>query len=46
MRAAARRRVLPGFRLTMGFTLLYLTLIVLVPLSTLPIRTASMTWPA
>jgi sulfate/thiosulfate transport system permease protein len=30
----------------MGFTLLYLGLIVIVPLSTLPIRTASMTWDA
>lgn len=36
--------VLPGFRLTMGFTLLYLTLIVLVPLSTLPAKTASLGW--
>ena len=40
------RRVLPGFRLTMGFTLLYLCLLVIVPLSTLPIRTASLTWEA
>ena len=32
MRTSGRRRVLPGFRLTMGFTLLYLSLIVLVPL--------------
>lgn len=37
-----RHSVLPGFRLTMGFTLLYLTLIVLVPLSTLPLRAAGM----
>ena len=41
-----RRSVLPGFRLTMGFTLFYLCLIVLVPLLTLPARTASMTWDA
>ena len=34
--------VLPGFRLTLGFTLFYLCLIVLVPLLTLPVRTA--TW--
>jgi sulfate transport system permease protein len=40
------RRVLPGFRMMMGFTLLYLGLLVIVPLSTLPIRTASMTWNA
>jgi sulfate transport system permease protein len=44
--AAARRSVLPGFRLTMGFTLFYLCLVVLVPLMTLPARTASMTWDA
>ncbi|WP_394846675.1 sulfate ABC transporter permease subunit CysT [Pendulispora brunnea] len=31
--AQVQRRTLPGFRLTMGFTLLYLALIVLVPLS-------------
>jgi sulfate transport system permease protein len=30
----------------MGFTLLYLALLVIVPLSTLPIRAASMTWEA
>jgi sulfate/thiosulfate transport system permease protein len=41
-----RHSVLPGFRLTMGFTLLYLTLVVLVPLATLPMRTAAMGWPA
>ena len=41
-----RRRVLPGFRLTMGFTLFYLCLIVLIPLLTLPARTATMTWDA
>jgi sulfate transport system permease protein len=39
-----RRSVLPGFRLTMGFTLLYLGLIVILPLITLPARTAAMTW--
>jgi sulfate transport system permease protein len=39
-----RGAVLPGFRVTMGFTLFYLSLIVLGPLLTLPIRTASMGW--
>ena len=38
--------VLPGFRLTLGFTLFYLCLIVLVPLLTLPARTATMGWNA
>jgi sulfate transport system permease protein len=37
-----RRRVLPGFRVTMGYTILYLSLIVLVPLLTLPARAFSM----
>lgn len=40
-----RPNVLPGFRLTMGFTVFYLCLIVLIPLSTLPIKTATATWP-
>ena len=41
-----RRSVLPGFRLTMGYTVFYLCLIVLIPLMTLPARTASLTWDA
>ena len=41
-----KHTVLPGFRLTMGFTLFYLGLIVLLPLLTLPARSASMTWEA
>jgi sulfate transport system permease protein len=36
--------VLPGFRLTLGFTILYLTLIVLVPLSGLFVTTATLGW--
>lgn len=36
--------VLPGFRLTLGFTLFYLALIVIVPLSGLFIKTATLTW--
>jgi sulfate transport system permease protein len=36
--------VLPGFNLALGFTLLYLSLIVLIPLSAAFIRTASLTW--
>jgi sulfate/thiosulfate transport system permease protein len=38
------RRVLPGFGLTLGYTLFYLCLIVLVPLSALVLRTFSLTW--
>jgi len=46
MAAAAPRRgsVLPGFGLAMGFTLSYLTLIVLIPLSTILLKTATLTW--
>jgi len=36
--------VIPGFGVALGFTLLYLTLVVLVPLSGLFIKTASMSW--
>jgi sulfate transport system permease protein len=39
-----RRRVLPGFRLTMGYTIFYLCLIVIIPLLTLPVRTATLSW--
>jgi sulfate transport system permease protein len=39
-----RHTVLPGFRLTLGFTVFYLCLIVLIPLLTLPARTATLTW--
>ena len=37
--------VLPGFNLALGFTLLYLSLIVLIPLSAAFIRTATLSWP-
>jgi sulfate transport system permease protein len=37
--------VLPGFNLALGFTVLYLSLIVLIPLSAAFIRTATLTWP-
>jgi len=39
-----RRSVLPGFNLTLGYTLAYLSLIVLIPLAGLAIRTASLGW--
>jgi sulfate/thiosulfate transport system permease protein len=39
-----RNTVLPGFRLTLGFTIFYLCLIVLIPLMTLPLKTASLSW--
>lgn len=39
-----RPSVLPGFGLTMGFTLIYLTLVVLLPLSGLFFATAELSW--
>jgi len=41
---AKKLRVLPGFRLTLGFTLFYLGLIVLIPLSAVFIKTSTLTW--
>jgi sulfate transport system permease protein len=38
-----RPRVLPGFGLTLGFTLVYLSLIVLLPLSAVVVKTLSLT---
>jgi sulfate transport system permease protein len=38
------RSALPGFNLSLGFTVFYLSLIVLVPLSAVFLRTAGMTW--
>jgi sulfate transport system permease protein len=42
---ASRRSVLPGFKLTFGYTLVYLSLIVLLPLAAAFIKTSSLTWP-
>jgi len=41
-----RHSVLPGFDLALGFTLLYLSFIVLIPLAAAFLKTATMTWPA
>jgi sulfate/thiosulfate transport system permease protein len=41
-----RHTVLPGFDLALGFTLFYLGLIVLIPLSAAFLKTFTMTWPA
>ncbi|NMM10313.1 MAG: sulfate ABC transporter permease subunit CysT [Polaromonas sp.] len=38
------KRVLPGFRLTLGYTVLYLSLIVLIPISALFFKTFTLTW--
>ena len=45
MSAFKQHSVLPGFNLALGFTLLYLSLIVLIPLSAAFIRTTALTWP-
>ena len=39
-----RHSILPGFNLALGFTLLYLSLIVLIPLSAAFIRTTELSW--
>jgi sulfate transport system permease protein len=39
-----KRTVLPGFGLTMGYTVLYLSLIVLIPLAALLMKSAGLTW--
>lgn len=44
MATSSQRRVLPGFRLSMGFTWFYLGLIVLIPLSSLFLKTATLSW--
>ncbi|TAL78338.1 MAG: sulfate ABC transporter permease subunit CysT [Burkholderiaceae bacterium] len=37
-------RVMPGFNITLGFTILYLSLIVLIPLSAIFLKTFSLSW--
>jgi len=38
------KKVLPGFNLTLGYTILYLSLIVLIPLSALVFKTFTLSW--
>src|SRR5574338_37679 len=45
MRIFRQHSVLPGFNLALGFTLLYLSLIVLIPISAAFVRTAELTLP-
>jgi sulfate transport system permease protein len=40
------KRVIPGFNLSLGFTIFYLGLIVLIPLSAVFLKTFTMTWDA
>ncbi len=46
-RAGSRRsgpNILPGFGPTLGYTLLYLSLLVLIPLASLPLKSAELGW--
>jgi len=44
MSAAQRGHLLPGFGLSLGFTLFYLSLVVLLPLAALFLKTATLEW--
>ncbi|MFC6653719.1 sulfate ABC transporter permease subunit CysT [Paenibacillus rhizoplanae] len=43
-RTVSRRRLLPGFGITMGFSVLYLSLVVLLPLSALLFNSTGLSW--
>lgn len=43
-KTVSRRRLLPGFGLTMGFSVLYLSLVVLLPLSALLFNSTGLSW--
>lgn len=44
MRSDTRFNALPGFSLTMGYTLLYLSVIVLLPMAALLLKTTELSW--
>jgi len=44
LRPAGRTHVLPGFGLTLGFALFYLSLIILLPLTAAFVKTSGMSW--
>jgi sulfate transport system permease protein len=44
MKSSRNNNVLPGFSLTLGYTIFYLSIIVLIPLSALLFKTATLTW--
>ena len=39
-----KRRIIPGFHLSLGYTMLYVSLLVLLPLSMIFIHTLSLNW--
>jgi sulfate transport system permease protein len=43
---ATRHRILPGFGLSLGITLVWLSLIVLIPLAALALKSTELTWSA
>ena len=43
-RGTGRTNVLPGFGLSLGYTLVYLSLIVLIPLAALALKSTSLSW--
>lgn len=43
--ALKQKSILPGFGLSLGYTLFYFCLIVLIPLAATFLKTASLTWP-
>ena len=42
--ASVNRKVLPGFSLTLGYTVCYLSLLVLLPIAACFVRAASLSW--
>lgn len=46
MRTKTDKNVLPGFRMTLGYVVVYLSLIVLIPLAAAVLKTSGMTWDA
>jgi sulfate transport system permease protein len=44
--SSANKGVIPGFGLTLGYTVLYLSLIVVIPLSAVVIKTTDLSWGA
>ncbi len=44
MSRAKTLRVLPGFNLTLGYTLFYLSVVVLIPISAVFFKTTSLGW--
>jgi sulfate transport system permease protein len=44
LRPSGRKHILPGFGLSLGFTLLYLSLIILLPLAATFVKTVGLSW--